>query len=279
MAIFFAERLSGWSFCLFNAMVALGHMVVLFNAGSYIALMPHVAGDLGGVKPSFGTWAQTDFMITLALAFPISRWLSGKYGAYRVWVAAFFIYAFASYLCALSQTLWLFLPARILLGFAGGVTLPVGQSLLLKEYPDHLKLLSLGIWGLVTMMPFTVSFSIGGIIADELGWRYLFYLNIPLALAVAAITGSLLAGRGFERSYLRFDVIGFVLLAIILGGIQTILNQGNDFDWLDSPFLSSTAVLVIAALPCFIIWELGERHPVLDIRLFGHRNFAVGVFS
>lgn len=277
MTIIFAERLHGWRFCLFNIVLAVGHIVVLFNAGSYIALMPHVAGDLGGVKPSFGTWAQTDFMIALALAFPLSRCLSGKYGAYRVWGAAFIVYAFASFLCAVSETLWLFLPARIMLGFAGGVTLPVGQSLMLREYPDHLKLLGLGIWGLVTMMPMTVSFSVGGIIADYLGWRWLFYLNIPVALIVAAITGSLLTGRGFDRSHIRFDVIGFLLLAILFGGIQTILNQGNDFDWLDSPLLSWMTVLVIVALPCFIVWELGERHPALDIRLFAHRNFIIGV--
>jgi DHA2 family multidrug resistance protein len=273
------ERLHGWRFGLFNTVLAFGHMAVLFNAGSYIALMPHVAGDLGGVKPSFGTWAQTDFMIALALGFPLSRWLSGKYGTYPVWVTAFIVYAFASYLCAISETLWLFLPARILLGLVGGLTLPVGQSLLLEEYPDHLKLLGLGVWGLISMMPFTVSFSVGGIIADEMGWRYLFYLNIPIALIVAAITGSLLAGREFERSHIRFDVIGFVFLAIVLGGIQTLLNQGNDFDWLDSAFLRAILALVIAALILFVVWELGERHPVLDIRLFTHRNFVIGVLA
>lgn len=277
MAIFFAERLHGWRFGLLNIVLAVGHMTVLFNAGAYISLMPHVAGDLGGVKPSFGTWAQTDFMIALALGFPLSRWLSGKYGAYRVWVAAFILYAFASYLCAISKTLLLFLPARILLGFVGGITLPVGQNLLLDEYPEHLKLLGLGFWGLIGIMPFTVSFSIGGLIADEMGWRYLFYLNIPIAIIVAAITDSLLAGRRYDRSHSRFDFIGFVLLAIILGGIQTILNQGNDFDWLDSTFLSVVTALVIIALSLFVVWELGERHPALDISLFTNRNFAIGV--
>jgi DHA2 family multidrug resistance protein len=233
MTIVYAECLRGWRFILFNIVLGLGHMIVLFGVGSYIVLLPHVTGDLGGVLPSFGTWAQTDFMIALALAFPIARWLSGRFGDYRLFIAAFVVYAFASYLCAISPSLWLFLPARILLGFSGGITLYIGQSLFLKEYPDQLKLLGLGIWGLVTLMPFTISFPIGGAIADELGWRYLFYLNIPLALAIAGITGSLLAGRGFERSRTGFDGIGFVLLALLIGSIQTILNQGNDFDWLD----------------------------------------------
>ena len=85
----FPQRLRGWRFIVFNAVLGAGHIIVLFSVGSYIALMPHVAGDLGGVFPSFGTWAQTLFIIALALAFPINRWLSGRFGDYRVFVAAF----------------------------------------------------------------------------------------------------------------------------------------------------------------------------------------------
>ena len=96
-------RLRGWQFVLFNAVLGLAHMVVLFNAGSYVALLPHAAGDLGGVVPSFGTWAQTDFMIALALAFPIARWLSCRYGESRVFVGAFLAYAAASALCAIDS--------------------------------------------------------------------------------------------------------------------------------------------------------------------------------
>ncbi|TAJ07331.1 MAG: DHA2 family efflux MFS transporter permease subunit [Nitrospirae bacterium] len=277
MPVLFPKRLRGWRFLLLNLMLGLGHMVVLFNAGSYVALLPHAASDLGGVLPSFGTWAQTDFMVALALGFPLARWLAFRVGNYRLFVAAFVLYSGASYLCAISQTLWLFLPARVLLGLAGGITLPLGQALWLNEYPDRLKSLGLGVWGLFTLMPFTIGLPLGGWIADELGWRYLFYLNIPMAVAIAGITGSLLYGRGFERRFIRFDVVGFALLVLVLGGVQTLLNMGNDFDWLDSPFLRGVLVAILVALPCLVIWELGERHPAVDVRLFAHRNFAIGV--
>ncbi|QSA95498.1 MFS transporter [Methylococcus sp. EFPC2] len=276
MTIAYSKRLRGWRFVLFNLALGLGHMIVLFNAGSYIALMPHVAGDLGGVAPSLGTWAQTDFMIGLALAFPIARWMSGRWGDYPVLATAFVAYAVASYLCAISETLWLFLPARIFLGFAGGITLPIGQALLLQEYPDRLKSVGLGVWGMFTLTPFTVGCLVGGWIADELGWRHLFGLNIVCALGIAGVTGSLLYGRGCRRRYTRFDFVGFMLLSLILGGVQTLLNQGNDFDWLDSLFLRGVFIAVIVALPCLVIWEQGERHPAFDVRLFAHRNFAIG---
>ncbi len=271
------SRLKGCQFVLFNAVLGLAHMVVLFNAGSYVALLPHAAGDLGGVLPSFGTWAQTDFMIALALAFPIARWLSLRYGESRVFVGAFLAYAAASWLCAIDSSITTFVPARILLGLAGGLTLPLGQSLLLNEYPDRQKSLGLAIWGFFTVMPFTIGLALGGWLADEWGWRMLFLINIPLALIIAGFTASLLHGRASELRYERFDFVGFFLLAVIFGGLQTILNEGNDFDWFDDPLLRGILLLVVVAVPVWIVWELGERRPAIDLRLFRHRNFVIGL--
>ena len=276
MSLIYPRRLRGWRFVLFNAVLGLGHIVVVSNVGGYAVLISYVAGSLRGVLPSFALWANTDFIIGLAIGFPISRWLGGRYGGYHVFIAAFGAYALASFVCAISETLWLFLPARILLGFAGGVSLPVGQALLLDEYPERKRLLGLGIWGVFTLMPFTVGIPLGGWVNEHLGWRYLFYSNIVDALIVASVTGALLYGRGFRRRVTRLDGGGFVFLTVILLGTQTIFNQGNDFDWFGwSWFMFGLLIAVIVALPCFVIWELGERHPVLDIRLFGHRNYAV----
>ncbi|MFZ1843708.1 MAG: MFS transporter, partial [Nitrospira sp.] len=151
MAVVYLRRLHGWRFVLFNAVLGLSHIVVLFNAGSYIALLPHVSGDLGGVLPSFLTWAQTDFMVGLALGFPLARYLSGRIGDYRLLIGAFMVYSVASYLCGDSQTLAQFVPARIVQGIAGGITLPIAQSMLLNEYPKRLKAVALTVWGLFSI--------------------------------------------------------------------------------------------------------------------------------
>ncbi len=273
----FPRRLRGWRLTLFNVLLGIAHAMVLFNAASYIAFLPHVSGDLGGVLPSFGTWAQTDFMIALALAFPVSRWLACRFGDYRVFVGAFVLYALASLLCAVSTTIPQFLTARILLGFTGGLTLPIGQAMLLKEYPDRRKALVLGIWGFYTLLPFTIGFPVGGWIADELGWRELFILNAPVSLLIAGLVGGLLYGRGFVPCRVNFDFVGFLLLAVIIGGVQTILNQGNDFDWFDSGFLELMLLVVVVAVPAWIIWELDEEHPAIDLRLLAVRNVAIGL--
>lgn len=270
-------RCLGWHFILLNLVLGLAHIVVLFNVGSYVALEPHAVGDLGGVLPSFGRWAQTNFMIALALGFPLARWLSGHYGEPRVLNLAFIAYAVASAFCATVDSIEGFVSARILLGLAGGVTLPLSQSLLLKEYPDHLKSLGLAIWGFFTLMPFTLGLATGGWLADHWDWRALFYLNILLAGSIVALVVALFHGKRHDIRHEQFDLVGFALLAVIFGSLLTILNGGNDFDWFDDPLLCGMLVVVIVAVPVWIVWELGERDPAIDLRLFAHRNFSVGL--
>ena len=262
MATVYFRRLHGWRFVLFNAVLGLAHIVVLFNAGSYIALLPHVSGDLGGVLPSFLTWAQTDFMVGLALGFPLARYLSGRIGDYRLLIGAFMVYSVASYLCGDSQTLAQFVPARIVQGIAGGITLPIAQSMLLNEYPKRLKAVALTVWGLFSITPFTIGMPVGGYIAYMLGWRFLFYLDFVLTLVIVGTLGALLYGRGFRRRYTRFDLVGFLLLAVLLLGLQTLLNMGNDFDWLDSPFLQAIAVILLDRLS--LLHHLGTRGATAD---------------
>jgi len=275
MAVIDRRPLRGWRFILLNVATGLANVVVLSNVPGYTILAPYAAANLQGVTPSFGTWATTDHMIGLALGFPIARWLAARFGDYRVYVATLVAYAIFSYLCAISDTIWSFVPMRILLGLAGGIILPVGQAVLLGEYPHEKRTFGVGIWGVLSMMPFTIGVFMGGWYAEYVGWRALFYSNIVVAVTVAAVTGSLVYGRRIKRHISRFDGVGFFLLAIILFATQTIFNQGNDFDWFESPVLAGALVVVIVALPCFFIWELGERRPAIDVRLLLYRNFTI----
>ena len=269
--------LRGWRFLLFIAVLALGNVVLLSNVPGYTVLGPYAAGGLGGVTPSFASWATTDHLMGVALGLPLSRWLAARFGAYRTYVIGLLFYACAAFACASSETIWQFLPARIALGFIGGALLPIGQSLALNEYPEGARTFGVGLWGLLSMLPFTLGVFLGGWLAEFLGWRALFYADVIISFFIAGVVGALLYGRGFKRRITRFDFIGFILLAATMYGAQTIFNQGNDFDWFGwSWFMRAMLITVVLALPCFVIWELGERHPAIDLRLFAHRNYAVG---
>jgi MFS transporter, DHA2 family, multidrug resistance protein len=270
-------RLRGWRFVLLNCTTGLENVVVLSNVPGYTILAPYAAANLQSVTPSFGTWATTDHMIGLALGFPIARWLAARFGDFRVNRAALVFYAFFSFLCASSGTIWQFVPVRFLLGLAGGVILPVGQAILLGEYPPEKRTLGVGIWGVLSMMPFTIGVFMGGWWAEFFGWRAMFLSNVVIALSVVAVNGSLFYGRRIKRFIARFDGVGFILLAVVLLCAQTVLNQGDDFDWLASPSNAGALLVVIVTLPCFVIWELGERHPAIDLRLFAYRNYTIAV--
>lgn len=270
------QKLQGWRFILFNLCLGLSHVLVIFNAGAYIAMLPRVAAGLG-VPPSYATWTQTDYMIGLALAFPVGGWLSRRLGEFRPFVAAFFVFALASVVCATATSFYVYLAGRIVLGFAGGLTLPLGQSLLIKEYPEQRKSIGIGVWSVFTLTPFTFAQPIGGWIADTLGWRWLFWLNIPLALVIGGIVGALLYRRGITRIRHRFDGVGFVLISLVLFGIQTVLNQGNDWDWTNSFYIDGLIIFVMVTLLYWVIWEFSHRRPFLDICLFAQRNFTIGV--
>jgi MFS transporter, DHA2 family, multidrug resistance protein len=268
-------KLSGWHLVAFTISIGFAHVLVLLNAGAYIAMLPRIAGGLS-IPPSLATWTQTDYMISLALGFPVGNWLSRRRGEYRPFIGAMSLFAVASIVCAYCDSLPGYLAARIVLGFAGGITLPIGQSLFIKEFPENNRVTAIGFWNLFTLIPFTFGPLLGGWLADNWGWRWLFKLNIPAALAVNVMTGVLLCGRRHQSIPRRFDAVGFALAALTLLGFQTWLNQGNDWDWSNSPNLLVILTLSWAGLVYFIVWELSLKHPFLDIRLFAHRNFAIG---
>lgn len=270
-------KLTGWRFLLLNAALAAGNIVALSNVPGYTILVPYAAGELQGVYPSFGTWGTTDHMAGIVLGLPIARVLAARFGERRVYVAAFIAYAAASLLCAISETIWFFVPMRFALGLVGGVIIPLGQGLSLAEFPAHRRGYGAAQWGVISMAPFTLGVFMGGFWAEYFNWRMLFYSNIIIGLPIAGIVGALLYGRDTPRRFAGFDLTGFILLGVIILSLQTILNQGNDFDWFGSPVLMSLLLILVVVLPVFIFWELGERRPVLDLWLFARRNYTVAM--
>jgi DHA2 family multidrug resistance protein len=207
---------------LLNVAAGAANVVMLSNVPGHTVLAPYAAGSLEGVTPSYGTWATTDHMVGIALGLPLSRWLCGRLGAYRVLVGALVAYAAVSLMCAASETIWFFAPMRFLLGLIGGVALPLAQSVTLGQYRDDQRTLGVGFWGVMSMAPFTIGVFMGGFWAEYFNWRWLFYSNVVVALPAAAVIWALFYRRDVQRRMTRFDTIGFILLATVLLGVQTI---------------------------------------------------------
>jgi len=269
------RTLTGVQFFFLNFGLLLGNVLVLFNTGAFASVVLHATGDLG-VSPSHASWMQTYYFISLALSLPVSSWLANAVGEVRLYLWSMIAMTLASLLCAMTGDLFWFLSGRALQGFFGGLTIPLSQTLLMREYPESSKSFALSLWSIAALTPFTLGPAAGGWIADHLGWRWLFYLNGPLPLLAAALVWALLFDRQSPQKKMPFDRVGFVLLAGALVCLQTVLNQGQDADWFNSNGLIAVALAGLLMLAYFIVWELAEPSPLLDLRLFARRNFAIG---
>ena len=262
-------------FFFLNFGLLLGNILVLFNTGAFASVVLHATGDLG-VSPSHGSWMQTYYFISLALALPVSSWLAAAVGEVRLYLLAMTAMMLASLLCATTPDLYWFLSGRALQGFFGGLTIPLSQTLLMREYPASAKSFAVSLWSIAALSPFTLGPAAGGWIADHLGWRWLFLLNVPLPLLSVALVWALLFDRQSPQRKIPFDGVGFLLLAGALLCLQTVLNQGQDADWFNSVRLIGVALAGLLMLAYFTVWELAERFPLLDLRLFARRNFTIG---
>lgn len=272
-----SSTLSKTQFVTVNFALLLGNVLVLFNTGAFASVSLHATGALG-VSPSHASWFQSYYFVSLALALPVSSWFANRFGEVRLYLWALSLMAFGSLLCGTMANLGGFVFGRVLQGFFGGLTIPLSQTLLMREYPEHKKPFAVGIWSISALSPFTLGPMVGGWVADLFGWRWLFFLNLPLSLVAVPLVWALLFDRHSPRRLLPFDWGGFLLLAIALGCVQTALNQGQDEDWYNSTFIISLFALGFLALAYFIVWELAEQKPLLNLRLLARRNFGIGTF-
>jgi MFS transporter, DHA2 family, multidrug resistance protein len=237
--------------------------------------VPAIAGSLG-VSPSEGTWAISSYLLAAAVVQPLAGWLGKRYGEVRTFVASNILFVVFSALCGFATTMPMLIAARILQGIVSGPMMSVAQALLLRNYPVHLRGLALGLWAMVVIVAPIVGPVLGGWVTDQYSWPWLFYINVPIGLAAAAVSWFLLRDRESHRVKVPVDAIGLSLLVIGVGALQYMLDNGNDHDWFASSKIIIAAVVGVVAIAFFIPWELTDRHPIVDLSLFRRRNFRIG---
>ena len=257
--------------------VALGlatFMQVLDTSIANVAL-PTISGDLA-VSPNQGTWVITSFAVSNAIALPLTGWLSRRIGEVRLFIASTLLFTLASFLCGLAPTLPLLIAFRVLQGAVAGPMMPLSQSLLLSNYPLEKKAIALALWSMTVTVAPIMGPIMGGWITDNITWPWIFYINVPIGILAAGISWQLLRDR--ESTIVRqpIDIMGLVLLMIGIGALQLVLDKGNDLDWFESNEIIMLTIAAVVALVFLVAWELTEKHPVIDLHLYGQRNFLVG---
>ncbi|MBD3760250.1 DHA2 family efflux MFS transporter permease subunit [Sphingomonadaceae bacterium G21617-S1] len=240
--------------------------------------IPHISGNLG-ISPSQGTWVITSYAVAEAICVPLTGWLAQRFGTLRTFIFCVLGFALFSILCGLSVTLGMLVVSRIGQGICGGPMIPLTQTLLLRLYPPEKRGQAMGIWAMTTIIGPVLGPILGGSISDNLSWHWIFFINVPVAVLCAFSTYELLRPIETPRIKLPIDRVGIVLMVIWIGSLQIMLDIGREHDWFADTTVLSLGIVALVGLIVFIIWELTEEHPVVDLRVFRYRGFTVGTLT
>ena len=259
------------------ALSAATFMNVLDTSIANVSL-PAIAGDLG-VSPNQGTWVITSFGVANAIAVPLTGWLSQRFGQVRLFTASVILFVITSWLCGLAPNMTTLIFFRILQGLVAGPMIPLSQALLLSSYPKKLAGTAMALWAMTTLVAPVMGPLLGGWITDNISWPWIFYINIPVGFAAAFITWRIFRKRESVVKKLPIDSVGLALLVIWVGSLQIMLDKGKELDWFHSGEVIALGIVALVGLIAFVIWELTEEHPVVDLTLFKRRNFWAGALA
>jgi DHA2 family multidrug resistance protein len=240
--------------------------------------IPAISGDLG-VSPGQGTWVITSFGVANAISVPLTGWLTQRFGAVRLFTMSVLLFVLASWLCGLAHSLEMLVFFRVLQGLVAGPMIPLSQTLLLSSYPRAKAGTALALWGVTTLVAPVAGPLLGGWITDNISWPWIFYINVPVGLLAAGLTWGIYRQRETPTRQLPIDTIGLSLLVIWVGSLQLMLDKGKELDWFASNTIVGLAIVAVVAFAVFVVWELTDDHPVVDLRLFKGRNFTFGALS
>src|SRR5580700_11509373 len=240
--------------------------------------LPAIAGDLG-VSPDQGTWVITSFGVANAISLPLTGWLTRRFGQVRLFTTSVVLFVIASFLCALAPTLSLLILFRVLQGAVAGPMIPLSQALLLSSYPRNRAGMALAMWSITTLVAPVVGPVLGGWITDNISWPWIFYINIPVGIGAAIATWAIYRKRDTPTARVPVDAVGLGLLMLWVGAMQVMLDKGKDLDWFNSGMIVTLACVAVIGFAVFLIWELTEEHPIVDLSLFRRRNFWVSTLA
>ena len=258
--------------------LALANFVVVLDTTIANVSVPHIAGGLA-VSPTQGTWVITSYAVADAISVPLTGWLAMRFGTVRWFMISIIGFGIFSFLCGVSRTLDALVLFRVLQGLAGGPLMPLSQILLLRIFPKEKAGIGLAIWAMTTTTAPILGPILGGTISDNWTWPWIFFINLPVVAICAFGVFTLLSPFETKREKARIDIVGLILLVVSVGAFQIMLDTGREHDWFGSVWIVGLAVVAAISFAAFVIWELTDANPVVNLRIFRFRGFSFATMA
>ncbi|HEX7667351.1 MAG TPA: DHA2 family efflux MFS transporter permease subunit [Polyangiaceae bacterium] len=252
-------------------------MEVLDTSIANVAL-PYIAGGLSSTQEE-STWVLTSYLVSNAIILPISGWLATRIGRKRFYMMCVALFTGSSFLCGLAPSLGTLIFFRVLQGLGGGGLAPSEQSILSDTFEPKKRGMAFAIYGMAVVLAPAIGPTLGGWITDHVSWRWIFFLNVPVGLMSLMLTSRIVQDPPWLKEQQKkkspIDGMGLGLVALGLGSLEVVLDKGQEDDWFSSNFIVVFSILAVVGILGFIVWELFQKNPVVDLKLFKNRNFAV----
>jgi len=262
------------------AAVMLATILEVLDTSVANVAVPHIAGNLSASIDE-ATWVLTSYLVSNAIVLPMTGWLSSFFGRKRFLIACIAFFTLASAACGAATTLGILIAARVAQGAAGGALQPLSQAILMESFPPAKRGMAMAVFGLGVVVAPIIGPVLGGWITDNYTWRWIFFINVPLGALAIVMSHTFVEDPPYLRDARKnlggkIDYIGFGALTIWLGTLQIILDRGQEDDWFNATWVCWASCISAVALVFLIYWELRVRRPLVDIRVFRNRNFAMG---
>lgn len=256
--------------------VTLAAVLELIDTSIVNVAIPHMMGNLGATVDEI-TWVSVGYIVANVIVIPMSGWLSAYFGRTRYLTGSILLFVVASFFCGESTSLGMLVTWRVIQGIGGGALLSTAQSTLFEAFPPSEIAIGQAMFGIGVMVGPTIGPTLGGWITDNFNWPWIFYINVPLGILAAIMVASYVRDSEHQEKATTIDGTGIALLTVCIGSLQWMLERGERYDWFESRFIVTLAV-VAATSGLLLVWrELTIEEPIINFRVLKSRQLAVGV--
>src|ERR1700730_8828776 len=265
---------------LIAVVVALASFMEVLDTTIANVALPYIAGGMG-VSEDEASWVVTTYLVSNAIILTASSFSVRVLGRRRFFLICLGAFTFSSLLCGFAPNLNALLLCRLLQGFAGGGMVPVAQSILADSFPPAKRGQAFAVFGVAVVVAPVVGPTLGGWLSDNVSWDWCFLMNAPVGVIAMVLIALILqesptarAAARAQQQGIRFDVVGFMLVATFLGALEVVLDRGLEDDWFGSSFIVTFTVISALAFVLMIPWGLPRPNPIIDLRMVASRQFG-----